>query len=178
MTLSKIFAIGFTVCLVGFFAWQISLKSRFDNLRERVSQGAQLKIVDMDESSEAFLTKVKDSWEIQTQEVPDPIFTEIFAMTGMPESVAGVAEFYTHQIPAYSFFSPQRNAREATIALAMAVSMPVSMDGKLYKAGEVCFVKLNDACVEVFEDTGGGLQRSLYYKGKDETAQDTNGTGK
>ena len=178
MTLTKIFAIGLSICMLGFFAWQISLKSRFDNLRERVSQGAQLKIVDMDESSAAFLTRVKDSWKIQAQEVPDPIFSDIFAITGMPESVAGVAEFYTHQIPAYSFFSPQRNAREATIALAMAVSMPVSMDGKLYKAGGVCFVKITDACVEVFEDTEGGLQRSLYYKGKDETAQDADGTGK
>lgn len=178
MTLPKIFAIVFTLCLVGFFAWQISLKTRFDNLRERVSQGAQLKVVDMDETSEAFLTGVQRSWEIQAQEVPDPIFSEIFAMTGMPESVAGVAEFYTHQIPAYSFFSPQRNAREASIALAMAVSMPVSMDGKLYKAGEVCFVKISDACVEVFEDTGRGLQRSLYYKGQDETSPNANGVDK
>lgn len=164
------------IVIVGFFIWQLKAKNRFDRLRAQVSQ-VTLSKVSMDEAGETLLATVKGAWKLQTQEVPDSVFSEIASMTGLPESVAGVAEFFTHEIPEFSFFSFSQNADEAVMALAMAVALPTSVDGKLYKSENVCFVKIGESCVEVFENTKKGLRRSLYYQSENETSKGENGGG-
>ncbi len=90
------------IVIVGFFIWQLKAKNRFDRLRAQVSQ-VTLSKVSMDEAGETLLATVKGAWKLQTQEVPDSVFSEIASMTGLPESVAGVAEFFTHEIPEFFF---------------------------------------------------------------------------
>ncbi len=154
------------ITIVGFFAWQIPIKQRYDNLRDQLLEARHFAIHPLDAEAASFLESVRKSWEVHDHECPDSIFSEISSATGLDESVEGVVNFHTHEIPEYSFFNLRRNAEEGVRATTMLVALPISVDNQIYHNDGICFIKLNENLVEVFKDTDEGLGRTLYLKAK------------
>jgi hypothetical protein len=150
------------IAIGGFFAWQMAMKTNYDKLRYQMVEVPRFAIHPLDAEADDFLESVRESWDVQDRELPDSIFSEISSVTGVDESVEGVVNFHTHEIPEYSFFDHRRNAKEGVMATAMAVALPTSVDNRIYFGDGVCFIKLTGNLVEVFEDTEEGLKRTRY----------------
>jgi hypothetical protein len=50
----------------------------------------------------------------------------------------------------------------------MGVALSQSLDGRVYVKKGLCFIKLNEKAVDVFEDHAQGLSRTLYVDSKKE----------
>ena len=46
----------------------------------------------------------------------------------------------------------------------MGVARSESLDGRIYFKEGLCFIKLSEKALEVFEDQGGKLSRTLYVE--------------
>jgi hypothetical protein len=69
-------------------------------------------------------------------------------------------------IPPYSFLNLERNGRETTMAMIVALAVPTSVDNRIHVAEGLAFVKITGRVVELFEDTPEGLRRTLYAQQK------------
>lgn len=154
------------IAIAGFFALQIPIKMRYDNLRDQLLEATYVAVHPLDAEAAGFLESVRESWEVHNLECPDSVFSEVSTATGVDESVEGVVNFYTHEIPEYSFFNLRRNLEEGVRAAIMAVALPSSVDNRIYHNDGICFIKLSENLVDVFEDTDDGLGRTLYLKVK------------
>ena len=159
--IKKVLVPGIVVVGVVFTAWQVYGKVRYDDMRGRLETPA-FTVRPIDAETAEFIGKVKETWSLHQQENPDPIFAEISSVTGFEENVEGVAKLYTHEIPEYSFVDLRRNAKEAVMAVTLAVAIPQSLDNQFYTSEGIGFVKLGENHLELFEDTDEGLSRSLY----------------
>lgn len=150
----------------GFFGGQIPMKIKYDKSRDQLlEQAPPFATHPLDGEMQAFLQSVRAEWKVHDQDLPDAVFSEISSVTGLDESVHGVVEFHTYEIPEFSFFKPRRNAQEAVMATTMAVALPVSVDQRIYVGDGICFIKFSDSLVEVYADTDDGLRRTRYWKG-------------
>ena len=84
---------------------------------------------------------------------------------GTPASAASVVRLHTHKMPPFGPGKDERNLREATLAGAMMVALPVSVDGIIHHKEGLAFIKISNKVVQVYEDTGKGLKSTLYVKG-------------
>lgn len=160
-------ALGIAVIVVGgFFGLQVPLKKKYDGLRDQVIAATQFVAHPINDETREFLESVRGTWMVHDREEPDPAFSEISTVTGIPNTVDGVVEFHTHTIAPYSFIDFSQNKKESLIALAMAIALPTSMDARVYHGEGICFVKVNESLVEVYEDSEKGLSRVLYMKAK------------
>jgi len=75
-----------------------------------------------------------------------------------------VVNFYTHLIPDYSSSDSEQNLKEGIRAATMGVARSESLDGRIYFKEGLCFIKLSEKALEVFEDQGGKLSRTLYVE--------------
>ena len=122
----------------------------------------ELVICPIDNEAADFLKDVRESWKIHEKECPDPIFSQVLATAEFEVSVSGTVSFYTHQIPEYSSSDPEQNLREGVRAVTMGIVLSQSLDGRIYFSEGLCFIKLNERGIEVFEDQAKGLSRTLY----------------
>ena len=153
------------IAIAGFFAWQIPSKINYDKSRNQLLlEAPPLAIHPLDTEAAGFLQSVRESWEVLDHECPDSIFSEISSATGVDESAEGVVRFHAHEIPEYSFFNLRRNADELVMAIALAVALPTSVDQRIYSEEGLCFIKLGETLVEVYEDSDEGLSRTRYWK--------------
>lgn len=111
-----------------------------------------------------FLKYVRESWRAHEQECPDPIFSQVLETAEFEVSASGVVSFHTHQIPDYSSSDPEQNLKEGIRAATMGVALSISLDSRIYFKEGLCFIKLNEKAIEVFEDQAKGLSRTLYVK--------------
>lgn len=111
-----------------------------------------------------FLKNVRNSWHTHEKECPDPIFSQVLETAEFEVSVSGVVSFYTHLIPEYSSTDPEQNLKEGIRAATMGVARSESLDGRIYFKEGLCFIKLSEKALEVFEDQGGKLSRTLYVE--------------
>ena len=116
------------------------------------------------EEEAGFLKSVRESWHTHEKECPDPIFSEVLETAEFEVSVSGVVNFHTHQIPEYSSSDSKQNLREGIRAATIGVARSKSLDGRIYCKEGLCFIKLSERAVEVFEDQGGDLSRTLYVE--------------
>ena len=159
------------LAFVGYLLWQIPAKARYTKLLDQLAQAPRFVAHPMDEESAALLDSVESSWQLHTNDSPDPVFAEIASVTRFENSVAGVVALYTHRVPEYSFFNRERNKRESVLATTLAIALPVSMDSRVYHKDGMAFVRIADSVIEVFEDTDKGISRRLYMKPKEPEAE-------
>jgi hypothetical protein len=139
-------------------------RKAYEKLRSRI-QGSELAGYPIDKEAAEFLEDARASWKIHKEE---PIFPEILATAEFEVSASGVVSFCTHQLPEYSVSDPEQNLREGVRALTMAAALSQSLDGRVYFKEGLCFIRLSEKAVEVFEDEVQGLSRTLYVNLKKE----------
>ncbi|MDC0304812.1 hypothetical protein OAK99_03045, partial [Akkermansiaceae bacterium] len=105
-----------------------------------------------------------ESWHTHEKECPDPIFSQVLETAEFEVSVSGVVNFYTHLIPEYSSSDSEQNLKEGIRAATMGVARSESLDGRIYFKEGLCFIKLSEKALEVFEDQDGKLSRTLYVE--------------
>ena len=160
----------FVIVLIGCVG-QVTAKKEYEKLRE-IIDGHELTRHPIDNEVAAFLEAVRGSWKVHEQECPDPIFSDVLATAGFEVSVSGMASFCTHRLPEYSFSDSVQNAREGIRAVTMGVALSKSLDGRVYVKKGLCFIKLNEKAVDVFEDHALGLSRTLYVDRRAEANSD------
>ncbi|MCH1421259.1 MAG: hypothetical protein L7W40_13235 [Akkermansiaceae bacterium] len=136
-------------------------RKEYNKIRTLI-RGHELVNYPIGEKELGFLKNVRDSWHTHEEECPDPIFSQVLETAEFEVSVFGVVNFYTHQIPEYSSSDAQQNLREGIRAATIGVARTQSLDGRIYCKEGLCFIKLSERGVEVFEDKGGNLSRTLY----------------
>ena len=156
----------FVIVLIGCVG-QVTAKKEYEKLRE-IIDGHELTRHPIDNEAAVFLEAVRGSWKVHEQECPDPIFSDVLATAGFEVSVSGMASFCTHRLPEYSFSNSVQNSREGVRAVTMAVALSQSLDGRVYVKKGLCFIKLSEKAVDVFEDHAQGLSRTLYLDSKKE----------
>lgn len=140
-------------------------KVQYDKLREKRSEAPVFAARVMDEETTAYLKDVQTKWVAKATECPDTVFTEIALMVDMDATAASVVRLHTHKMPPFAPGKDERNLREATLAGAMMVALPVSVDGVIHHKEGLAFIKISNKVVQVYEDTGKGLKSTLYVKG-------------
>ena len=150
----------FVIVLIGCVG-QVTAKKEYEKLRELID-GHELTRHPIDKEAAAFLEAVRGSWKVHEQECPDSIFSDVLSTAGFEVSASGMASFCTHRLPEYSFSDSEQNAREGIRAVTMGVALSKSLDGRVYVKKGLCFIKLNEKAVDVFEDHDRGLSRTLY----------------
>jgi hypothetical protein len=156
----------FVIVLIG-CAWHVTAKKEYERL-VKVIEGHELTRHPIDNEAASFLEIVRGSWKVHEQACPDPIFSDVLVTAGFEVSASGMASFCTHRLPEYSFFDSEQNAREGIRALTMGVALSKSLDGRVYVKKGLCFIKLSEKAVDVFEDHAQGLSRTLYLDSKKE----------
>ena len=150
----------FVIVLIGCVG-QVTAKKEYEKLRE-IIDGHELTRHPIDKEAAAFLEAVRGSWKVHEQECPDSIFSDVLSTAGFEVSASGMESFCAHRLPEYSFFDSEQNAREGIRAVTMGVALSKSLDGRVYVKKGLCFIKLSDKAVDVFEDHARGLSRTLY----------------
>ena len=138
-------------------------RKEYNKIRTLI-RGHELVNYRIGEEEAGFLKSVRESWHTHEKECPDPIFSEVLETAEFKVSVSGVVNFHTHQIPEYSSSDSKQNLREGIRAATIGVARSKSLDGRIYCKEGLCFIKLSERAVEVFEDQGGDLSRTLYVE--------------
>jgi len=158
-------AISLGCCaLVSFSSCGHSTAQKEYNKIQTLIRGHELVSCPIGEEEAGFLKNVRESWHTHEKECPDPIFSEVLETAEFEVSVSGVVNFHTHQIPEYSSSDSKQNLREGIRAATIGVARSKSLDGRIYCKEGLCFIKLSERVVEVFEDQGGDLSRTLYVE--------------
>jgi hypothetical protein len=152
------------LALVSFSSCGHSNAQKEYNKIRTLIRGHELVNYRIGEEEAGFLKSVRESWHTHEKECPDPIFSEVLETAEFEVSVSGVVNFHTHQIPEYSSSDSKQNLREGIRAATIGVARSKSLDGRIYCKEGLCFIKLSERAVEVFEDQGGGLSRTLYVE--------------
>ena len=150
------------LALVSFSSCGHSNAQKEYNKIRTLIRGHELVNYRIGEEEAGFLKSVRESWHTHEKEFPDPIFSEVLETAEFEVSVSGVVNFHTHQIPEYSSSDSKQNLREGIRAATIGVARTQSLDGRIYCKEGLCFIKLSERGVEVFEDKGGNLSRTLY----------------
>ena len=158
-------AISLGCCaLVSFSSCGHSTARKEYNKIQTLIRGHELVSCPIGEEEAGFLKNVLESWHTHEKECPDPIFSEVLETAEFEVSVSGVVNFHTHQIPEYSSSDSKQNLREGIRAATIGVARSKSLDGRIYCKEGLCFIKLSEKALEVFEDQGGDLSRTLYVE--------------
>ena len=152
------------LALVSFSSCGHSNAQKEYNKIRTLIRGHELVNYRIGEEEAGFLKSVRESWNTHEKECPDPIFSEVLETAEFEVSVSGVVNFHTHQIPEYSSSDSKQNLREGIRAATIGVARSKSLDGRIYCKEGLCFIKLSERAVEVFEDQGEGLSRTLYVE--------------
>ena len=152
------------LALVSFSSCGHSNAQKEYNKIRTLIRGHELVNYRIGEEEAGFLKSVRESWHTHEKECPDPIFSEVLETAEFEVSVSGVVNFHTHQIPEYSSSDSKQNLREGIRAATIGVARSKSLDGRVYCKEGLCFIKLSERAVEVFEDQGGDLSRTLYVE--------------
>ena len=152
------------LALVSFSSCGHSNAQKEYNKIRTLIRGHELVNYRIGEEEAGFLKSVRESWHIHEKECPDPIFSEVLETAEFEVSVSGVVNFHTHQIPEYSSSDSKQNLREGIRAATIGVARSKSLDGRIYCKEGLCFIKLSERVVELFEDQGGDLSRTLYVE--------------
>ena len=152
------------LALVSFSSCGHSNAQKEYNKIRTLIRGHELVNYRIGEEEAGFLKSVRESWHTHEKECPDPIFSEVLETAEFEVSVSGVVNFHTHQIPEYSSSDSKQNLREGIRAATIGVARSKSLDGRIYCKEGLCFIKLNERVVELFEDQGGDLSRTLYVE--------------
>lgn len=152
------------LALVSFSSCGHSNAQKEYNKIRTLIRGHELVNYRIGEEEAGFLKSVRESWHTHEKECPDPIFSEVLETAEFEVSVSGVVNFHTHQIPEYSSSDSKQNLREGIRAATIGVARSKSLDGRIYCKEGLCFIKLSERAVEVFEDQGEGLSRTLYVE--------------
>ena len=152
------------LALVSFSSCGHSNAQKEYNKIRTLIRGHELVSCPIGEEEAGFLKNVRESWHTHEKECPDPIFSEVLETAEFEVSVSGVVNFHTHQIPEYSSSDSKQNLREGIRAATIGVARSKSLDGRIYCKEGLCFIKLSERAVEVFEDQGGDLSRTLYVE--------------
>ena len=152
------------LALVSFSSCGHSNAQKEYNKIRTLIRGNELVNYRIGEEEAGFLKSVRESWHTHEKECPDPIFSEVLETAEFEVSVSGVVNFHTHQIPEYSSSDSKQNLREGIRAATIGVARSKSLDGRIYCKEGLCFIKLSERAVEVFEDQGGDLSRTLYVE--------------
>ena len=139
-------------------------KIQYDKLRKERSEAPVFAARAMDEATTAYLKDVQANWVAKTTECPDTIFTKITLMVDMEPTTASVVRLHSHKMPPFAPGKDERNLREATLAAATMVALPISVDSLIHHKEGFAFIKLTDEFVQVYEDTEKGLKVTLYKK--------------
>ena len=148
----------------GIAAPEVLLKSEYERIRNERNQAPSFTARKMDAGSAKFLDVVRAEWESRSHECPDSAFAKIAQLTGVKEAVKGVVAFYTHKTPPYSAVDRRRNAKEAVIAAALTISLPIPVDNLIHTKEGLAYIRNSKNSVTVFEDTEMGLKRTVYGK--------------
>ena len=73
----------------GFFGLQVPLKKKYDGLRDQVIAATQFVANPINDETREFLESVRGTWVVHDREEPDPGFSEISTVTGIPNTVDG-----------------------------------------------------------------------------------------
>jgi len=138
-------------------------RKEYDRIRTLI-RGRELVSYPIGEEEAGFLKSVRESWHTHEKECPDPIFSQVLETAEFEVSVSGVVNFYTHRLPEYSSSDAKQNLREGTRAATIGVARSKSLNGRIYSKEGLCFIKLSERVVEVFEDQGENLSRALHVK--------------
>ena len=158
-------AISLGCCaLVSFSSCGHSTARKEYNKIQTLIRGHELVSCPIGEEEAGFLKNVLESWHTHEKECPDPIFSQVLETAEFQVSVSGVVNFYTHLIPEYSSSDPEQNLKEGIRAATMGVARSESLVGRIYFKEGLCFIKLSEKALEVFEDQGGDLSRTLYVE--------------
>ena len=152
------------LALVSFSSCGHSNAQKEYNKIRTLIRGHELVNYRIGEEEAGFLKSVRESWHTHEKECPDPIFSEVLETAEFEVSVSGVVNFHTHQIPEYSSSDSKQNLREGIRAATIGVARSKSLDGRIYCKEGLCFIKLSEKALEVFEDQGGDLSRTLYVE--------------
>jgi len=152
------------LALVSFSSCGHSTAQKEYNKIQTLIRGHELVSCPIGEEEAGFLKNVRESWHTHEKECPDPIFSEVLETAEFEVSVSGVVNFHTHQILEYSSSDSKQNLREGIRAATIGVARSKSLDGRIYCKEGLCFIKLNERVVELFEDQGGDLSRTLYVE--------------
>ncbi len=152
------------LALVSFSSCGHSNAQKEYNKIRTLIRGNELVNYRIGEEEAGFLKSVRESWHTHEKECPDPIFSEVLETAEFEVSVSGVVNFHTHQIPEYSSSDSEQNLKEGIRAATIGVARSKSLDGRIYCKEGLCFIKLSERAVEVFEDQGGDLSRTLYVE--------------
>ena len=152
------------LALVSFSSCGHSNAQKEYNKIRTLIRGHELVNYRIGEEEAGFLKSVRESWHTHEKECPDPIFSEVLETAEFEVSVSGVVNFHTHQIPEYSSSDSKQNLREGIRAATIGVARSKSLDGRIYCKEGLCFIKLSERAVKVFEDQGGDLSRILYVE--------------
>ncbi|MDA7508577.1 hypothetical protein N9B32_01285 [Akkermansiaceae bacterium] len=152
------------LALVSFSSCGHSNAQKEYNKIRTLIRGHELVNYRIGEEEAGFLKSVRESWHTHEKECPDPIFSEVLETAEFEVSVSGVVNFHTHQIPEYSSSDSKQNLREGIRAATIGVARSESLDGRIYFKEGLCFIKLSEKALEVFEDQDGKLSRTLYVE--------------
>ena len=152
------------LALVSFSSCGHSNAQKEYNKIRTLIRGHELVSCPIGEEEAGFLKNVRESWHTHEKECPDPIFSEVLETAEFEVSVSGVVNFHTHQIPEYSSSDSKQNLREGIRVATIGVARSKSLDGRIYCKEGLCFIKLSERAVEVFEVQGGDLSRTLYVE--------------
>jgi len=143
----------------------MSAMKSYDKLREE-SNSPILQSVEFGYKEQVFLDHVKNSWVMLGDRSPDDGLLGFCRLLGFEQTVAGLVDFCTHEIPPFSFSDKEQNIREAGRAGALSQVPSISVDKKIYYKEGVAYLRVRDDIINYYEDTEDGIKSIFYGKVK------------
>ena len=113
-----------------------------------------------------FIDEVTSTWHVHFETCPDATSTEILKSIEFETNVKGLTDFYTYQIPAFTFFDSEKNTRESKIMVALRNGLLISLDQRIYHKQGFAYIKISDHIVYAYQDTQTGIKCTAYTRNK------------
>ncbi len=165
MKLSPKFIIAAATLIVLIFAAldYLSAFNSYERLKEEANSNT-FESIAIGYKEERFLEHIQSSWvTFEIDDVKAPLM-EFCEMTEFDQTVAGLVQALTHEVPPFSAWNIKQNFREVTRAggLIGLDLESISTDGKIYHKEGGAFLKVRNGMVEYYEDSEQGVRYFVY----------------
>ncbi len=127
--------------------------------------GSPFTVREFDARTQDLLRNIEADWSCTSSEVGGP-YQQAMKTVGIMPTVEGLTELFNYRMPAYSWFSPTKNADAISISAVQAIIVPVSLDQTIHVSTDrsLAVILHADGVASVFRETENGLLEELWVR--------------
>ena len=116
----------------------------------------------LNDTTVGYLSEIESNWEMVDEEAPSSIVSKVSEILDVPSSTKSLLDLYRYEMPPYSLTDRDGNGEAVVTAQTKMTFAAFLIDNTLYYNDDTVVVRPHRLRVEVYRDSGQGLEWRRY----------------